>query len=226
MTTREKIERFFRWLGYLRNMVWLLTALGLGDLLKALLATHIPTIWQTPFWLLSSAAILALIAWVIPALIGRRAASLNWCDEIAANDAKNMFQRVFAVRWEPHRVFDSHGPYIDFKITFVNTSVFELKSPRLQGTTNFDRHPLPHPPQLDKAFPLSRGRTWMMIRQFIPPEIATDMQKRINADRGTVNLDFSHVRISFDVELPGRQPWMFTWEGRDGVSVKDITTFD
>lgn len=151
-------------------------------------------------------------------------------ERLAADDTKNMFARVFAVKWEPHRAcFDPsnpNDPHIDFKVTFVNASIFQLESPRLQGSTFFNNQPLASQPNLDQAFTLSRGKTWMVIRQFVTREIAREMQDRINADKGVVNLDFSRLRITFDTKFSDRPTGSFTWEGHSGVSVKEITTFD
>lgn len=231
----DSFKWFLDWIGRIRTLVDLLLALGLGAVLKAILANHIPQIWLTPIWLLSSAAILALIAWVVPALFRRhRAAELppsaapqsNWCDALAENDKANMVQRVIAVRWEPRRVDQGSNHYIEFKITFVNASVFELKAPRLEGVARLDRHPLPFEVQFDQAFPLSRGqKTWMSIRQPLTAEIARDIQSRLDARDGgvVVNLDFSQVRITFDVVFPGRPTWQWTWEGSDSISVRGTT---
>jgi hypothetical protein len=151
----------------------------------------------------------------------------SWCDQMADADKKNMFSRVTAVRWKPRCVLlDKNTNYVEFGITFVNASVFELKSPQLQGVAEFDGHPLPHLPRIVEPFPLVRGaRTWMKIHQPLDLEIARDLQQRVNNDAMKANLDFSKVRITFDAEFPGRQSWKWSWTGRD-VSVKEITTFD
>ena len=152
----------------------------------------------------------------------------DYYNALADNDVGNMIQRIHAATWQPARAFGPNDPYIDFKVTFVNASVFELKSPRIKGTASFDTHPLPHPPQFapNGIFPLSRGmKTWVMIRQFLTPETAKKIQERINVDRAIADLDFSGVGICFDVEFQGRQKWEWTWWGRDRVSVKETTTF-
>jgi hypothetical protein len=46
------------------EVVKLLIAIGLGDVLKTVLTTHIPGIWLTPIWILSSAVILWLLTLV------------------------------------------------------------------------------------------------------------------------------------------------------------------
>jgi hypothetical protein len=148
----------------------------------------------------------------------------QWCEALAHNDISNMQQRVIAVSWEPRRVNERSNYYIEFKITFVNASIFELKSPRLGGIAKFDRHPLPFTPQFGQPFPLTRGqKTWMSIRQPLTKEIAEDIQGRLNRDGVTVDLDFSDLEIIFDVEFPGRPTWQWTWKGRDSVSVKAVT---
>jgi hypothetical protein len=150
----------------------------------------------------------------------------RWCEALAHNDTSNMQQRVIAVIWEPHRVDERSNHYIEFRITFVNASIFELKSPRLGGIAKFDRHPLPFIPQFGQPYPLARGqKTWMSIRQPLTKEIAEDIQARLNRDGVAVDLDFSELEITFDVEFPGRTTWQWTWKGRDSVSVKAITTF-
>lgn len=148
----------------------------------------------------------------------------RWCEALVHNDTSNMHQRVIAVSWEPRRVDERSNHYIEFKITFVNASIFELKSPRLGGIAKFDRHPLPFTPQFAQPFPLTRGqKTWMSIRQPLTKEIAEDMQTRLNREGVAVNLDFSDLEITFDVEFPGRPTWQWIWKGRDSVSVQAVT---
>jgi hypothetical protein len=149
-----------------------------------------------------------------------------WCNAMADADTKNIFSRVTAVRWRPRRVFDGNNNYIEFEVTFVNASVFELTSPQLLGVAEFDGHPLPHPPRIVEPFALVRGaKIWMKIHQPLSLEIARDLQQRVNLEGTKANLDFSKVRVIFDVEFPGRKSWKWNWTGRD-VSIKEITTFD
>lgn len=149
----------------------------------------------------------------------------RWCEALAHNDKENINQRVIAVAWEPRRVNERNSHYIEFKITFVNASIFELKSPRLGGIVHFDRHPLPFPPQFSQSFPLARGqKTWIGIRQPLTKEIAEDIQARIVNDV-LADLHFSDLEITFDVEFPGRPTWQWTWKGRDSVSVTAVTIF-
>jgi len=147
------------------------------------------------------------------------------CDEMADADKKNMFSRVTAVRWKPRLFSDENIHYVEFEITFVNASVFELTSPQLNGIAEFDRHQLAHPPRILETFPLVRGAiTRMIIHQPLDRPVAAALEQRANRDV-KASLDFSKVRITFDAEFPGRQPWKWSWSGRE-VSIKDITTFD
>jgi hypothetical protein len=149
----------------------------------------------------------------------------RWCEALAHNDKENINQRVIAVAWEPRRVNERNSHYIEFKITFVNASIFELKSPRLSGIVQFDRHPLPFPPQFGQSFPLARGqKTWISIRQPLTKEIAEDIQARIVNDV-LADLHFSDLGITFDVEFPGLPTWQWTWKARDSVSVTAVTIF-
>jgi hypothetical protein len=149
----------------------------------------------------------------------------RWCEALAHNDKENITQRVIAVAWEPRRVNERNSHYIEFKITFVNASIFELKSPRLGGIVHFDRHPLPFPPQFGQSFPLARGqKTWISIRQPLTKEIAEDIQARIVNDV-LADLHFSDLGITFDVEFPGLPTWQWTWKARDSVSVTAVTIF-
>src|SRR5439155_26021747 len=71
----ETIKRGMEWLEHVRTLVQILLALGLGDALKVLLATHIPSmpnIWLTPIWLISSGLLLASMAWMVPKLARTR----------------------------------------------------------------------------------------------------------------------------------------------------------
>jgi hypothetical protein len=201
------------------------------------LASHIPQPWLLPFWLFSSAAILALIVWLTPKIFTSQKEQSEkqnaetgtdrqrWCESLACSDKENINQRVIAVAWEPRRVNERNSHYIEFKITFVNASIFELKSPRLGGIVHFDRHPLPFSPQFSQSFPLARGqKTWISIRQPLTKEIAEDMQARIVND-ALADLHFDHLEITFDVEFPGWPTWQWTWKGRGSVSVTAITIF-
>jgi len=60
------------WAGRIQTIIKVLIALGLGNLLKGILTTQMPKNWLTPFWLLSSAAILALISWISPKMFRKK----------------------------------------------------------------------------------------------------------------------------------------------------------
>lgn len=64
----------------------------------------------------------------------------------------------------------------------------------------------------------------MRIHQPVTPEIARAVHDWINSDL-RADFDFSRVKIAFDVEFPGRQPWKWEWKGST-VSPKEITTWD
>jgi hypothetical protein len=222
MTTWERVERFFRWLGYLRNLFWLLAALGLGNLLKAVLAKHIPEIWQTPLWLLSSAAILGIVIWIVPAVFNRYPPTpRTWCDEIAASDAKHIRDRVI-VLWEqpePH-YFGPGDPYITFMVTFINATIFRLTSEKIEGETFYGMNPLKDAPRIvnqQQLMPLilNHGtRVSLLLRQPLSREVA----QRLNEQRGHVALDFSKVWISFRAEGQGA-PGTFRLCGDADVTV-------
>jgi len=118
------------WISRVQTVIKLLLALGLGDILKLALASHIPQPWLLPFWLFSSAAILALIVWLTPKIFTSQKEQSEkqnaetgtdrqrWCESLACSDKENINQRVIAVAWEPRRVNERNSHYIEFKITF------------------------------------------------------------------------------------------------------------
>ncbi len=153
-------------------------------------------------------------------------ASPRWCEEMVKDDSKKMNQRILAVKWEPHRAFESSDPYVDVTITFVNATVFNLKKPQIiQGKAKFRRQPLTSPPQLEQPFAMPHGeKTWIKVRQFLSSGMAREIQESLNSGRGTTVLDFSEVHIIFDTECPDCPPGQFDWVGIDNVSLTDTTT--
>jgi hypothetical protein len=152
--------------------------------------------------------------------------SPRWYEEMVKDDSKKMNQRILAVKWEPHRVFESSDPYVDFAITFVNATVFHLKKPQIiHGKAKFRRQPLTSPPQLEQPFAMPHGdKTWIRVRQFLSSGMAREIQELINSGRGQTVLDFSEVHIIFETECPNLPPGNFDWVGIDNVSLTEVTT--
>jgi hypothetical protein len=142
----------------------------------------------------------------------------TWCDKIVEEDAKRMTERVMVVSWEPQPHFLENEPYVDFKLTFVNATVFRLISQKIDGETYYGRSPLAqHARLIDAPFALLHGdKKWLTIRQPLSRETANVLASA----RGLVKLDFSRVCITFNVleSLPNA-PDHFSWFGKDDVIV-------
>lgn len=206
----------------LKDLIELLLALGLGRVFRNLLVTRIAAMWLMPIWLLSSALILWLIGWIAPKLKRRGIKPETWCEAAAKEDIAKMWLRLVDIRWEAQRSpAGTSDPYIDFTVTFVNSSVFNLTSPTLEGKAKFDKAPLPLSPELTKPFPVPRGeKVWMQIRQHLSPSTAEKIQALVNGRREgqiPVSLDFSEIKLSFDAEFLGRHWQKFTWIGPEKV---------
>jgi hypothetical protein len=141
----------------------------------------------------------------------------SWCEEMAADDAKKMFERVTVVACDPMRYLSVMEPYVDFKFTFVNATVFALNSKSIEGETYFGGAPLAGGPKIiDAPLMLGHGdKKWVILRQFVSYEVA----KKIQQTTGVVRFDFSKVRLSFGVTGHGA-PTQFVWRGTD-VTVKE-----
>ena len=53
---------------------------------------------------------------------------ITWADKIEADDANNLNLRIVIADCEPELHFGAKEPYVDFKLTFVNATVFHLIS--------------------------------------------------------------------------------------------------
>lgn len=152
--------------------------------------------------------------------------ALEWSNRMLTEDAKNIGQRVFAVKWEPHRRLDGSDPYVDFAVTFVNATVFSFKKPTvIQGKAKFRNTPLTFAPQLEKAFPLPHGpKTLMIIRQCLTPGMAKDIQESINSNKPIKTVfDFCDICITFDIESPHSPLNQLDWRGAGEVSLTELT---
>lgn len=152
-------------------------------------------------------------------------ASFSWCCEMVSDDQKKMGQRLLAVKWEPQRSLDGSDPYIDFDITFVNASVFDLNKPAtISGKAKFRNKPLASLPQLEKSFPIPHHeKIWIKVRQFVTGGMAQEMKNAISLEQSTL-LDFSDVRIPFTGYCHGIANPSFEWSGPPSISFKETTT--
>lgn len=145
----------------------------------------------------------------------------NWCAELVKEDAKRTQERIVAPIWVPLRHFDLRepNPYVDFRVTFINATVFNVEADKIEGQSYYERSPLPHllsvAPESDK-FSLVHGDVkQIMLRQHVSRETAEAME---NA-RGVVRLDLSRVRIKFKVlnsDIQGA-PTQFDWHPEDAM---------
>lgn len=144
---------------------------------------------------------------------------ITWGDKLEADDAQHTNERVIVVSCEPElHLLAPTDPYIDFKFTFVNATIFHLMSQNIDGPAYFGRDPIPQQPTLiDPPLSLRHGsKQWIKIRQFVSRELANTLQ----TSRGHVKLDFSRVFIKFSVVSPGNaSPSIFLWFGSDDVTV-------
>jgi hypothetical protein len=215
----ERIKWVVDWTGRIWTLVQLLIAIGGGATVKALLSAHVPQIWLTPIWLFSSATILAAMAWVIPRVLRRSQTSdENWAEKMETEDAKFINQRIIVVNCEPQLHLAANEPYIDFKFTFVNATIFHLASEKIEGPAYYGRDPIAqHPTIVEPPFTMRHGdKKWVIIRQHLSRELA----RKLLEARGHVKLDFSRVCIKFLVLSPGTHPQQpFFWFGSEDVEV-------
>jgi len=146
----------------------------------------------------------------------------SWCDEMAADDAEKIGERVFAIWDQPQPFyFGVADPFITFRVTFVNGTIFTLISENgVEGETLYSGQPLRDTPKIvnqSKLAPLvlkHGAKIPMTIRQPLSREVA----QRLNEQRGHVKLDFSKTWITFRVEGL-RAPEKFRLFGNDDVTV-------
>jgi len=147
-----------------------------------------------------------------------KAAAPSWWDEMVADDAKKIKERLVVIQIEPQPHFTAIEPYIEFKLTFVNATVFSFILEKIEGETYFQRSPLAqHPNIVDPPFTLRHGATGVMtIRQCLSKELA----QTLASARGHVKLDFSRICFSFFViSASVDAPKKFFWFGSDDVTV-------
>jgi hypothetical protein len=146
---------------------------------------------------------------------------ITWADRMEQDDAAKINQRVVPISWEPEPHFSANDPYIDFKVTFVNGTVFHLMSEKIEGPTHYGKDPLAqHPSIIEPPFILPHGeRRWTMIRQHVSKDVA----QSLSTARGIVKLDFSRVHITFVVDgHTNAAPQKFLWFGGDvTVAIRD-----
>lgn len=224
----DKIRRWLELVEHLltlKDLIEFALALGLGTVITNLIAPRISTRWWLAIWLLSSAFLLWFISWIAPKLKRRGIKPEAWCENAKKQDISKMRYRLVDVKWEAHRsAVDISDPYIDFTVTFVNASVFNLTSPEVEGKAKFQKNAVHYSLELTKHFPVPRGeKVWMELRQRLTSSMATKMQELINARRdgqAPVSLDFSEIKITFDAEFLGRSnPQKFMWLGPERVPV-------
>jgi len=220
----QKFIRALDWISRVKTFVELLVSLGLGAVFNTLLIASIPSIWRTPIWLLSSAAILSLIAWGIPWLIHRKATEdqaktdspeKTWCEVMVEEDAKRTSERIAILSVEPQPHYGESEPYIDFRITLINATVFRIETSKIEGQTYYGRTPLMQSPNLfdvkrtNSPSSLYHGeKTTLVVQQPLSSLTIDNLQ----GARGIVKLDFNRVSITFTVRdgMPGA-PESFKW---------------
>jgi hypothetical protein len=225
-----KWDRMRRWLELgehlltAKDLIEAVIALGIAGYLRNLLVNRMPSNLLMPFWFISSGLLLWFFTWIIPKLKRRRIKPEAWCEAARSEDIGKMWQRLADVKWEvATRNFKASDPYIEFNVTFLNASVFNLTSPIIEGKAKFGNDPCSAPPELTKPFPIRRGeRVWMQIRQHVSADAAIKMQELINTwqeGRNRPSLDFREIRINFDGEFLGDKPQRLTWSGPEKVLI-------
>lgn len=68
MGSWAKVERVLSWAEHIQ-FLWGILALGLGAVVRAIVAARIPDIWLTPVWFLSSAVFLFILSAIARKLI-------------------------------------------------------------------------------------------------------------------------------------------------------------
>jgi hypothetical protein len=98
--------------------------------------------------------------------------------------------------WEPYPYLnlEEPNPYIDFRVTFINATVFNVKAESVEGESQYRNSPLPQRLSLINQFTLYHGESKIvLLRQHVSRETATAIQSA----RGVVKLDFNRIRIRF-----------------------------
>jgi hypothetical protein len=144
---------------------------------------------------------------------------------MAADDAKHMRDRIFAIWDDPQPSYLADDPSIVFRMTIVNATVFRLvpETGHWEGETFYDRQALKDAPrilnqsQLASTFSIGHGeRVSLLIKQLLSPAVA----QRVKEQKGHVRLDFGKAYLSFRVEGEGA-PANFRLHGNDDVTVAD-----
>jgi len=139
----------------------------------------------------------------------------TWGEIMAEEDAKRTSERIVIVSVEPQPHYGETEPYIDFRITLINATVFCIESSKIEGQTYYGRTPLMQPPKLfdvkltNNHSSLYHGeKTTLVVQQ---PLSSPTIDNLVGA-RGIVKLDFNRVAITFTVRdgMPGA-PESFKW---------------
>jgi hypothetical protein len=185
-----------------------------------------------PFVIPGIVASLFIVAGVLPFLLktflgespthtatGQNPGQQKWCTELVKEDAKRTQERIMALTWEPHPylTLEETNPYIDFRVTFINATVFNVKAESIEGESQYRNSPLPQRLSLINQFTLYHGESKIvLLRQHVSRETATAIQSA----RGVVTLDFNRIRIRFrlfhDVYLPGA-PYEVLWSAPEVI---------
>jgi len=133
-----------------------------------------------------------------------------WCDKMAADDAKHMRDRIWWVWDDPQATYrvDGGDPYITFRVTFVNATIFRLTTlSTIEGETFYGRDPLGNGPRImnQELLPLilnHGARVSLRVRQ----PLTRDVAFRLSEQKGRVTLDFNRVGVDFNVDRPEGTP--------------------
>jgi hypothetical protein len=147
-----------------------------------------------------------------------------WYAQMAKDDAKFIRDRVWWIWDDPqptYSVVNGGDPYITFRVTFVNATIFRLTALRtIEGETFYGRDPLRDVPRIMNQESLSlvldhAARISVLVRQPLSREVAF----RLNEQRGRVALNFGKVGIDFKVENPAGMaaPETFRLSGTDVI---------
>jgi len=139
----------------------------------------------------------------------------TWGDIMAEEDAKRTTERIVIVSVEPQPHYGESEPYIDFRITLINATVFRIETSKIEGQSYYGRTPLMQPPKLfdiklnNGPSSLYHGeKTTLVVQQPLTSLTIDNLQ----GARGIVKLDFNRVAITFTVQhgMPGA-PESFKW---------------
>ena len=130
-------------------------------------------------------------------------------------DAKRTTERIAILSVEPQPHYGEIEPYIDFRITLINATVFRIETSKIEGQTYYGRTPLMQSPNLfdvkrtNSPSSLYHGeKTTLVVQQPLSSLTIDNLQ----GARGIVKLDFNRVSITFTVRdgMPGA-PESFKW---------------